>query len=351
MSRLIAGRIGFSVNGGGSGGIFNFLTQYIFKKQDFWEKINIVGGTESTPGNGYKYHFFDGSGPLVVYNGGSVEYIIVAGGGGGGEGNGAFTDTAGAGGGAGGYRTGTVRLFEGQYHVIIGSGGFPSSPTSAPFTNIKGNGSPSLLRYIGNISEPSSSVFIDIESTGGGAGGYHPGGTTGRSGGSGGGGAPPGGTGGAGNTPTTSPSQGNPGGTGIAFAAGGGGGSGGSGVGGSNPPAKGGNGGLGIAGFNADSGIPPSYGATGPSPGRWFAGGGGGGGSTTVGFGGVGPGAGPGPFAGGGPGGRPSVTAAIRNGTAGAVNTGGGGGGGAASPVGGTGGSGGSGIVIIRYLI
>ncbi len=351
MSRLIAGRIGFSVNGGGSGGIFNFLTQYVLKKQDFWEKINIVGGTESTPGNGYKYHFFTGSQPLVVYNGGSVDYIIVAGGAGGGDGNGAFTDTMGAGGGAGGYRTGTINLFEGQYYVIIGSGGFGPTSSTAPSNNINGNGFPSILRYIGNISEPSSNVFIDIESTGGGAGGYHPGGISGRSGGSGGGGAPGGGVGGTGNTPTTSPSQGNPGGSGVAFAAGGGGGSGGSGRGGSNPPAKGGNGGLGIAAFNADSGIPASYGATGPSPGRWFAGGGGGGGSTTVGFGGVGPGAGPGPFAGGGPGGRPSVTAAIRNGTAGTVNTGGGGGGGAASPTGGSAGNGGSGIVIIRYLI
>lgn len=347
MSRLIAGRIGFSVNGGGSGGVFNFLTQYILKKQDFWEKINITGGTVSTPGNGYKYHFFTGSGPLVVYNGGGVDYIVVAGGGGGGRGSGTFTDTSGGGGGAGGYRTGTVNLFEGQYHVIIGSGGPGFLDLLAPTDN--GNGNPSSLKYVGDINTLSSNS-INIESSGGGCGGRYPGSLQGRPGGSGGGGGSTPGTGGTGNTPPTSPSQGNPGGNGIAFASGGGGGSGGPGIPGSSPPAKGGNGGLGIAGFNADSGIPSSYGATGPSPGRWFAGGGGGGG-TALGFGGVGPGAGPGPFAGGGPGGRPGSTSPIRDGIAGTVNTGGGGGGGAASPVGGSGGGGGSGIVIIRYRV
>ena len=89
--------------------------------------------------------------------------------------------------------------------------------------------------------------------------------------------------------------------------------------------------------------LAPSYGTTGPSPGRYFAGGGGGaseGGSNAAGGAGGGGSGGPGPSSAG-------------NGGNGSTNTGGGGGGGGRGP--GTsgdysGGTGGSGIVVIRHL-
>jgi hypothetical protein len=129
----------------------------------------------------------------------SLDFLVVAGGGSGGSSGG-----GGSGGGAGGFRTSTQTVIPGTaITVTVGDGGAAPS-TAAPSND-------------GSDSSISGSGLTTITSAGGG-GGASPN-HAGRSGGSGGGGA---GTtagsgayqvGGSGNTPSTSPSQGNDGGT------------------------------------------------------------------------------------------------------------------------------------------
>ena len=220
----------------------------------------------------------------------SVDFLVVAGGGGGGRGDG-------GGGGAGGYRTSTQTVSPGTViTVTVGDGGAGRASTNGQGTS-------------GTDSSISGTGLSTITSAGGGGGG---GVSVGLNGGSGGGGSGAN-AGGNGNTPSTSPSQGNNGGSGFSGNAGGGGG-GASAVGESSPSQVGGAGGAGTA-----SSI------TGSSVTR--AGGGGGRGDNVNGAGGAG---------GGG-------AAAAGDATAGTVNTGGGGGGTAS----GTGGAGGKGVVIL----
>jgi hypothetical protein len=314
--------------------------------------VLATGGTILTCGD-FKTHVFTGPGTFTVTCAGtpagsnSVEYLTVAGGGGGGSGDNAGGGRrSGGGGGAGGYRqnypsptTAGLPVTAQAYPITVGSGG-AGSPTPSPSNR---------------ASSGNNSIFSTITSAGGGYGqnGYcqlspTPAGSGGSGGGSSSGGAY-GAISGAGNTPPVSPSQGNPGNpdttTGPGSGAGGGGGAG------SASPTRSGpacfvNAGPGGAGspiatiiFGPTS---PSYGTTGPAPGRYFAGGGGGGGGS------CGPNAGgTGGAGGGGSGATFPSPAAAPNGT---VNTGGGGGGGVGQPsVSGSGGSGGSGIVVIRY--
>lgn len=186
-----------------------------------------TGGDIITNDGTYWIHTFYSTGAFIPQTTLSCDYLVVAGGGAGGG-------SWGGGGGAGGYRAGSALAFDSGtiYSVTVGAGAAGALSTGA-------NG--------GNSS------ISTITSTGGGGGGYYFG--NGANGGSGGGGAGGyGGTGnrgvgGAGNTPSTTPSQGNAGGTGIAdpsygsqrYGAGGGGASsagsnatsGGSGAGGS----------------------------------------------------------------------------------------------------------------------
>jgi hypothetical protein len=242
--------------------------------------------------------------PIIL----NVEYLVIAGGGGGGSG----------GAGAGGYRTGTLsnQALSTNFTLTVGAGGAGGS----------GSGG-------GNGVKGSDSVFSTITSTGGGFGAdignvTPTGGGTGGSGGGGGAWSGPGTPGGAGNTPSTSPSQGNNGGSNGNFSsspypAGGGGGAGGTGA---SPPngSTGGNGGAGTASSITGSSVT-------------YAGGGGGAvyNAGTAGTGGSG---------GGGNGGADTVA-----GTSGTTNTGGGGGGGGSSSSSPQGGNGGSGIVILKY--
>ena len=106
------------------------------------------------------------------------------------------------------------------------------------------------------------------------------------------------------------------------------------------PPTVFGSGGIGKVAFSGDTGIPASYGTSGPTAGRWFAGGGGAGGYPTGVVGGSGGDGGGGAGGAGAPSDPP-----ISAGTPGTQYTGGGAGG-AGAP--GTGGTGGDGIVIIR---
>ena len=295
-----------------------------------------TGGTILTCGN-YKIHVFTGPGTFCVSSIGNsapngrpsnADYTVVAGGGG---------SNYGAGG-AGGFRNsvtcaGVIPLSVSGFPITVGSGGA---------------GTPS-----GCAARGSNSVFSSITSTGGGASGGCTGSpsvpSTLAPGGSGAGGpgtdfpAPgpgsPGSTtpqiGGVGNTPPVSPPQGNPGGSGH-------------GTWGTSDNGSGGGGGAGAAATNTTIGVTagtpggagaptsilgstptaPSYGESGPSPGRYFAGGGAGTQQT--------PGSKSGGVGGGG-----DAPGASGTGTNGLTNMGGGGGD--------RRGSGGSGIVIIRY--
>jgi len=240
----------------------------------------------------------------------SIDFLVVAGGGGGGT----ATTSVGygrGGGGAGGFRTSTQSVAVGTVITLtVGDGGAVTTQ--------------------GSSSSISGSGLTTITSAGGGAGSL----TTGGDGGSGGGAGDQNlagsGTnlGGNGNTPSTSPSQGNNGGTvgnsGTLFGGSGGGGSGA--VGGNvTAPNIGGLGGAGTASSITGSSVT-------------YSGGGGGGGNSGGGTGGT------------GGGGNGSVYSGS-NSTAGTTNLGGGGGGGTyvtAIPSGNANGSaGGKGVVIL----
>ena len=269
------------------------ISLYGINRQQAIGAPKAVGGAISFA-NGYWVHSFTGSGTFTAQADLSIDGLVVAGGGGGG---------GAGGGGAGGYRTlFNSSVTKGSYPVVVGSGG---------------SGSTSWVTY--NQTNGSNSIF-SITSSGGGFGGSADSLVNGAPGGSGGGGGmvtsssnvPQSGS--AGNTPATSPSQGNSGGSGVYI--GGvlyGGGGGGAGAGSSSI-----NGGSGATWVNSQT----------------YAGGGGGGArSTATGTGGSG---------GGGNG-------STSKGFDGSANTGGGGGGGGITSTPYGGGNGGSGIVIIRY--
>jgi hypothetical protein len=314
--------------------------------EDGGAPFSATGGTITTPGNGYKYHFFISPAAPETFEvsgaAGSIDIFLVAGGGGGGWSGG---NTPGSGGGgAGGLVELTSQVISvGTYPVTVGDGGAgggPGSYNSAPEQQLSG----------------TNTVFNSIVAYGGGRGEAHPqSGFRAETGGSGGGsmqsheigyGVNPGTPQGfldPLSPPATAPypiTQGAPGGLGPDQGGGGGGGAGngtvGPGDGGTGDPGDGpgnaGDGGHGRVAFSGDTGIPASYGTSGPAPGRYFAGGGGG-----AGYSGRLMGAAP-PFGGGGAGGP--------DGSSGQANTGGGGGGGKSS-----GGSGANGIVIIRYVV
>jgi hypothetical protein len=281
--------------------------------------FSASGGTTFTPGDGYKYHFFISPQDFIVTSSpGTVDYIII-GGGGAGCGQPSGNNYGGGGAGAGGVRTGSITATTGTNPFVVGA----TSPASTS--------------YSGAIGNPSSALGITAQG-GGSGGGYNQTPTNLFNGGSG-GGAPhydPSTVGLGGRvtgTTTPAPDTGNNGGLGGSSASGGGGGAGGVG-GNSTPTSIGGKGGLGMT-FPGWT-IPPSYGTTGPSPGRWFAGGGGGGGNS---------GGGAAPDGGGGGAGSDSTNA-----TPGTANTGGGGGStGGDGPL--SGGNGASGIIMVRYLV
>jgi hypothetical protein len=298
--------------------------------------IVATGGTVLTCGN-FKTHVFTGPGTFTVCSVGnpggsnSVEYVVLAGGGGGG---GRF----GGGGGAGGYRqnypsptTAGLPVTAQGYPITVGSGG-----TGGPNTFPKGGS--------GN-----SSIFSTITSAGGGGGAGGGCGGCAHKGAAGGSGGGPTNTGcgnthaaGTGNTPPVSPSQGNPSGFGgpstLAPNSAGGGGAGAPGTPSDSP--NNGFGGVGSPISDAFFGpTSPSYGTTGPAPGRYFAGGGAGNAPSVT--GGTGGGA-------GGGGNSTPRSPTTTPGVSGTTNTGGGGGGGGpATPT--AGGAGGSGVVVIRY--
>jgi len=318
-----------SIVDGALDGVFNLIDQQFLSVKTAWPSptpdVTSTGGTKVNSPS-YIYHVFTSpdnfqvsAAPSPTMN---VDYLIVGGGGGGGGSYGPPNYGAG-GGGAGGFRTGsyTVNTDNTQYPVAIGGGGGTSPPANS-------NGSPSTA--------------FSVTSAGGGRGASFPGVAAGN-GGSGGGAIPYEGANsqGSGNNPPVSPPQGNPGGPSSQPVGGGGGGAGApGGPGAGSPNANRGLGGDGLAAFSGDTELPSSYGDSGPSAGRFFAGGGGGGNYSES----TAPETGTGGAGGGGKGGYnggPTVSA-------GGANTGGGGGG-SGGPGPNQGDPGGSGVVIVRY--
>ena len=274
--------------------------------------VEATGGTTTTPGDGYKYHFFTstGSNPFNVSVGGSIEYVLIAGGG-----SGADRGDGAGGGGAGGVlgdgmglppsacQGGSITATVQDYTLSVGAG-----HAGGAIENVGGQGTPS--------------TGFGKTAVGGGGGGQNnasPG--DGGAGGSGGGGddtVPAG----AGQNYPGPTQQGFPGGE-IGGGSGGGGGGGAGSAGSTGPP-----GGTGGDGIGLPSGIPGSYGTPGPNGSLRYFGGGGGGGQTSPNGG----------YGGGGD----------SQGNPGTTNTGGGGGSG---HDGSNGGAGGSGIIIVRYLV
>jgi hypothetical protein len=247
----------------------------------------------------------------------SIDFLVIAGGAsGGGE--------DGGGGGAGGYRTSTQTVTGGTViTVTVGDGG--AAVSSSPSRG-----------FDGSNSSISGSGLTTITSTGGGGGGRDDASPqdSGKNGGSGGGGGGRGdggtGPGGNGNTPSTSPSQGNNGGTAFGRTSGfneaGGGGGGAGAVGGNGSSGTGGNGGNGTASSITGSSVTRAGGG----------GGGTGGASPAI--------AGSGGTGGGGAGTATTPSTA----TSGTANTGSGGGGcGGNNMSGSTTGAGGKGVVIL----
>ncbi len=268
----------------------------------FVPKITATGGdATTTPGDGYKYHYYTttGAGPSFVVSLGNdnIEYVVVAGGGGGGS-NGFPGSRFGNGGGAGG-PGGTVPKWG------MGTSGGDSTLTlfGSPIVSAGGGGG-NGHEYPGTPNPTPDPTWHALPATDGGSSG---------------GGSPT--SPHLGNVPPVSPPQGNDGGswTGGSWVGSGGGGAGAAGNPGSVSSGLGGNG-------VAVPQLPPSYGVPGPSPGRWFAGGGSGESSPTGSAGGGG----------------------AAPGNPGSANTGAGGGGtGGPTPAG----NGGSGIIVIRYLV
>jgi len=232
--------------------------------------FSASGGTETTPGNGYKYHTFNSPGAdtfIVASGAADIQLLVVAGGGGAGG-------YRCSGGGAGGliyYGTtpststaaASFRVTSGTYNIQVGAGGAGGDPDSSS------NGTPSY--------------FGPVVSTGGGAGMQTPIGGNGGSGGGWGidqGGNPnvDGGTGISG--------QGFPGGGINPFGGGGGvtGGGGGAGArGGNSSGPRGGHGGDGLQ-FPDFTGPLIGVPALNPLNGYFAGGGGGGAGPSNYGF-------------------------------------------------------------------
>jgi len=316
--------------------------------------IQATGGTIVTCGN-FKTHIFTGPGTFAVSslapgpssNPNQMDYLVVAGGGAGGG------RSAGGGGGAGGFRMSNQHALPAPTtSPLANPTGLTATVASFPIV-IGGGGTGASLSSGSNPGTSGvNSTFSTITSTGGGFGAGSNNGSTGTAaadGGSGGGGSGEGSTGsGDGNTPSVSPSQGNPGGVPVSPSARGAGG-GGAGAAGTNSPGNPTGGAGGVGSFIADGFVgptAPSYGSPGPvSSTRYFAGGGGGSADVTSGAGGAG---------GGGQGSNEPPNAASQA-VSGTDNTGGGGGGArgnlpssyvATAP---NSTNGGSGIIMIRY--
>jgi hypothetical protein len=132
-----------------------------------------TGGTEYTPGNGYKYHKFISNANFVVTEAGICDILVVAGGGSGGN-------YYGAGGGAGGVAYGLdVPLPSATHPVVVGAGGAAVGSTGI---GLVGNNTTVGAPGVSIAGQPDY-----ILAKGGGAGGHGYSTANGGAGGSGGG--------------------------------------------------------------------------------------------------------------------------------------------------------------------
>jgi len=274
--------------------------------------LQATGGNTTFVSNGFKYHVFTTNGNFVTTSAGEVDLILIAGGGGGGS-------EQGGGGGAGALHFKRSILVTAQsYPVVIGDGGAGGAGVSNQ-TNPGAQGNPSTAFGI-TAAAGGSGNSRSNSGNGGGSGGGSGGSASGT-------GSFPGGV----DIESPPAGWGNPAGSGTM--------SGGGGAASSGGPASGSGSQGGVGGLGARfSFIPPSYGTSGPSPGRYFAGGGSGGYYNS-------PSPSPAPAGGGG-----GAGATGGNGEAGGDATpftGAGGGGGGSNY--GAGGDGSSGIAFIRY--
>ena len=304
--------------------------------------ISATGGTKesgvSTPDSKtWTYHYFTSTGPQPfnvtgVTGPGEVEFIVIAGGGGGGLSQNGSDRRGGGGGGAGGL----ITNFDSHPY-------YPRcpSPTQSLVATVQ-NYTFTIGAAGGSASQGTDSTAFGLTSNSGGYGGNNEGGNA-TAGGSGGGAGATENTGsnpGASNPAVDGTRQGYPGGIANSPPGSMGGGGGGAGAAGyaSDGTADDGGGGVGVA-FVGNYAVPPSYGTTGPTSGRWFCGGGGAGSYPN-----------PGGSTSGGAGGGGAGKSDNTQGGDATANTGGGGGGAGGGPTNTNGGSGGSGIIIVRYL-
>lgn len=167
--------------------------------------FSASGGTELTPGDGFKYHVFLSPGDFVIHSdsgNASIQYLIVAGGGGSGSTGGNYDNNPSrygksGGGGAGGVLTGTTILSGTSTYPITVGDQTPQVPmVSHNWTQ------PNLYTTPANIGlrgeNGNDSTFNSLTASGGGGGGgysasgspgYTPTQYDGNPGGSGGGGA------------------------------------------------------------------------------------------------------------------------------------------------------------------
>jgi hypothetical protein len=128
--------------------VWHVVDQYYFKDRDNWLQRNIsaTGGSESTPGDGYKYHVFNSPGTFAIdalgEESNTVEVMLQGGGGGGGPGAGGGGSNAPGGSGGGGGATGVWEypvsiLTAGNYPVSVGAGGpIGGYGSASSFTNL-----------------------------------------------------------------------------------------------------------------------------------------------------------------------------------------------------------------------
>jgi len=94
--------------------------------------ISATGGTVTTAsvgGGNYRVHVFNASADFIVQIGGTVEYLVIAGGGSGGSANNTANSEGGGGGGAGGFLTGLLTVTSQTYPITVGAGGAATSGT------------------------------------------------------------------------------------------------------------------------------------------------------------------------------------------------------------------------------
>ena len=144
------------------------------------ESFSASGGTELTPGDGFKYHVFLSPGDFVIHSdsgNGQIQYLIVAGGGGSGSTGGNYDYTPNywgrsGGGGAGGVLTGTTTLSGASTYAITVGDQSPSQ--SQLFYNFGYPNTRGIHPNLGKKGEDGNdSTFNSLTAVGGGGGGAY----------------------------------------------------------------------------------------------------------------------------------------------------------------------------------